>query len=170
MVKWRIKPRILKELATEIAPILNIIFTISLNTGEVPSDWKNANVSPVFKEGGRFKAENYRPISLTCICCKLMEHIITSHIVNHTDGHNILYPKQHGFRSKRSCETQLIEFVDDITNNMSAGKQTNVLIMDFSKAFDKVCHSLLMHTQEHYGIRGMKISGLLASRLIEPKQ
>ena len=61
---------------------------------------------------------------------------------------------QHGFCSKRSCETQFIEFVDDITKNMSAVKQTNILIMDFSKAFDKVSHSLLLHKLEHHGIRG----------------
>jgi hypothetical protein len=71
--------------------------------------------------------------------------------MNHADKSNIL---QHGFRSKRPCETQLIEFIDEVTINMSAGKQTDVLIMDFSKAFDKVSHSLLVHKLDHYGIRG----------------
>ena len=149
-----IRPKVLKELAPELAPILTIIFRKSLETGEIPPDWRLANVSPVYKKGDRHKAENYRPISLTCICCKLMEHIVTSHIMNHADKNNILYPLQHGFRSKRSCETQLIEFVDEITINMSSGKQTDVLIMDFSKAFDKVSHSLLVHKLDHYGIRG----------------
>ena len=64
------------------------------------------------------------------------------------------YPMQHGFRRKRSCETQLLEFVDDVSSNMSSGKQTDVLVMDFSKAFDKVSHSLLIHKLNHYGIRG----------------
>ena len=73
-------------------------------------------------------AESYRPISLTCICCKLMEHVITSHIMQHADRNNILYPLQHGYRRNRSCETQLIEFIDDVTNNMASGKQTDVLI------------------------------------------
>jgi hypothetical protein len=54
-----------------------------------------------------------------------------------------MYPLQHGFRSKRSCETQLIEFIDEVTTNTSAGKQTDVLVMDFSKAFDKVSHGLV---------------------------
>ena len=66
-----IRPKILKELAAEIAPILTIIYRRSLETGEVPPDWRSANVSPVYKKGDRYKAENYRPISLTCICCKL---------------------------------------------------------------------------------------------------
>ena len=96
-------------------------------------------------------AINYRPISLTCIACKLMEHIITSHIMKHADTHNILYPLQH--------ETQLIECVDDITRNIDAGKQTDCLIMDFSKAFDKVTHSLLQHKLDHYDIRGKPASG-----------
>ena len=74
--------------------------------------------------------------------------------MSHADRNNILYPLQHGFRSKRSCETQLLEFVDDVSSNMSSGKQTNVLVMDFSKTFDKVSHSLLIHKLNHYGIRG----------------
>jgi hypothetical protein len=64
--------------------------------------------------------------------------------MSHADRNNILYPLQHGFRSKRSCETQLLEFVDDVSSNMSSGKQTDVLVMDFSKTFDKVSHSLLI--------------------------
>ena len=74
--------------------------------------------------------------------------------MKHAERANILFPLQHGFRKGRSCETQLIEFTDDITKNMENGKQTDVLIMDFSKAFDKVSHSLLLHKLDHYGIRG----------------
>ena len=87
-----IKPKVLKELATHIAPILYVIFGVSLDTGVVPRDWRCANVSPVYKKGEKYIAENYRPISLTCICCKLMEHIVTSHIMNHADNNSILYP------------------------------------------------------------------------------
>ena len=83
-----------------------------------------------------------------------MEHIITSHIMNHADRNRIMYPLQHGFRRGLSCETQLIEFIDDVTINLDKGKQTDCLIMDFSKAFDKVSHSLLIHKLNYYGIRG----------------
>ncbi|XP_062593499.1 uncharacterized protein LOC134254977 [Saccostrea cucullata] len=159
-----IKPRVLKELADSVTPILTIIFRKSLKSGEIQLEWRKAHVSPIFKKGDRYKAENYRPITLTCICCKLMEHIITSHIMQHADTNNILYPLQHGFRSKRSCESQLIEFIDDITNHMAAGKQTDVLIIDFSKAFDKVSHSLLIHKLRHYGIQG-KVHNWIASFL-----
>ena len=74
--------------------------------------------------------------------------------MNHADSHNILYPLQHGFRKSRSCESQLIEFVDDISKNLEEGKQSDILIMDFSKAFDKVSHSLLIHKLNGYGITG----------------
>ena len=108
------------------------------------------NGTPVFKKGNKCDASNYRPISLTCICGKLLEHIITSHIMNHGEINKILCPLQHGFRKDRSCETQLVEF----TSNLENGKQTDVLVMDFAKAFDKVHHSLLVHKLYHYGIRG----------------
>jgi hypothetical protein len=72
-----IKPKLLKELATETAPILTILFWKSFDTGEVPSDWRNANVSQVFKKGKKYKAENYRPISLACICCMLVSNFRT---------------------------------------------------------------------------------------------
>ena len=74
--------------------------------------------------------------------------------MKHASANNILYDLQHGFRSKRSCETQLLGFVDDIQRNMSGNKQTDVIIMDFAKAFDKVDHNSLSHKLEHYGIRG----------------
>ena len=91
----------------------------------------------------------FRKTSITaCICCKLMEHIVTRHTVNHADKHNILYNMQHGFRKKLSCETQLVEFIDDVTRNLDSGQQSDCLIMDFSKAFDKVTHILLIHNME----------------------
>ena len=73
--------------------------------------------------------------------------------MRHADDQNIVYPLQHGCRSKRSGESQLIEFIDDISKSMDNGKQS-VLVMDFSKAFDKVSHPLLVHKLHHYGIRG----------------
>ena len=74
--------------------------------------------------------------------------------MQHAKENNILYPLQHGFRKGRSCETQLIEFVDDISKNLQEGRQTDIFIMDFAKAFDKVNHSLLIHKLRYYGIDG----------------
>ena len=150
-----ITPRVLKELSDEIALIVQLIYKRSYDTGEVPSSWRTAHVCPVFKKGKKFDPINYRPVSLTCICCKIMEHLVTSHIMGHSDRFNILYKMQHGFRRKFiSCEIQLIEFIDDVTKYLDNGQQTDCLIMDFSKAFDKVSHSLLVHKLQHYGIRG----------------
>ena len=147
-----ISPRILKELAHTIAPVLTTIFRRSYDTGEVPDTWRKANVVPIYKKGTKSDPSNYRPISLTCIACKIMEHVIASNIMQHGNNHNILYDLQHGFRAKRSCETQLIEFSSDLFNNMQEGKQTDVLILDFSKAFDKVGHQRLICKLDYYGV------------------
>jgi hypothetical protein len=92
-----ISPRILKEPATDISPLLQLIFQKSLDTGVVLDDWCIANVSSVYKKGQKSLAENYRPISLTSVCCKTMEHILASKIMKHGEENNILYPLQHGF-------------------------------------------------------------------------
>lgn len=96
---------ILKEAAEHISPYLTIIHQKSLDTGAIPDDWRAANIVPVFKKGEKHKASNYRPVSLTSICCKLLEHIVHSTIMDHFDRHQILCDHKHGFRSKRSCET-----------------------------------------------------------------
>ena len=153
-----IKPLVMKETATTIAPALTAIFKKSLDTEEVPEDWRTANVSPIFKKGTRYTASNYRPVSLTCISSKLVEHIVPSCILDHADKNNILYSLQHGFRSSRSCESKLLSFTDDVSKNLNNNRQTNILIMDLSKAFDKVDHSLLCYKLKKYGIRG-KING-----------
>ena len=150
-----ISPRVLKELSDEIAPILTTIYQSSIQSGEVPSDWKEANVTPIFKKGEHYEPANYRPVSLTSVCCKVMEHILTSTIMTHLENNDILCHQQHGFRKRRSCETQLLGFTDELMNSMVQGKQTDILIMDFAKAFDKVNHSLLIHKLQYYGIRGI---------------
>ena len=97
---------------------------------------------------------NYRPVSITCVCSKLMEHIVTKHVVSHQEKYKILYDLQHGFRSKRSTETQLIAFSQDILKNLHSGQQTDVVIMDFAEAFDKVSHWRLAVKLRNYGITG----------------
>ena len=149
-----ITPIVLKQLAHVIAPILTEIYRKSYSTGEVPRDWRRANVVPIYKKGDRSDPSNYRPISLTCIASKLMEHVLASNIMSHAETHDLLYHLQHGFRKQRSCELQLTGLVSDLTNNMHHGKQTDILVMDFSKAFDKVGHGRLLHKLDHYGVKG----------------
>ena len=144
--------RFLRELSSEVAPVLSTIFRFSLITGKVPSQWRNANVTPVFKKGDKSLASNYRPISHTSACSKLCEHIIAKSIMTHLELNNILSDFQHGFRAKRSCKTQLITFWDEIVKNSNSGGQTDVIIMDCSKAFDVVPHNLLFLKLRYLGI------------------
>ena len=151
--------RVLKECSSEISPMLALIYNESLAQGTVPDDWRQANVAPVFKKGEKYNAANYRPVSLTCICCKTLEHIIVSNINKHLAFESILADCQHGFRSQRSCETQLVQFYHDMISNLDGArdrsqKQTDVIIMDFAKAFDKVPHRRLLYKLGYYGIRG----------------
>ena len=133
-----VPPRLLRQLADIIAPALTRIFQISLDKGAVPKEWRTASVVPIFKKGDKSNAANYRPVSLTAICSKLQERILCSNIMDHITTHSILSDSQHGFRSRRSCETQLITTIQDIAKNLSEGKQVDAILLDFSKAFDKV--------------------------------
>ena len=149
-----IKPVVLKELRCQIAPILQIRLQKSIDSGTLPSDWTKGNVAPLYKNGPQSDPSNYRPITLTCILCKLTEHIIASNISAHFTRYNILYDLQHGFRERRSCETQLIQLVDDLARTLVAGQQSDLILLDFSKAFDKVSHSKLLYKLHEHGIRG----------------
>ncbi|MEW8544058.1 MAG: reverse transcriptase family protein, partial [Candidatus Thiodiazotropha sp.] len=131
-----LKPLVLQRLRETLAPMIQVIFQRSLTMGQVPRDWNDANVCPLFKKGDSSLASNYRPISLTCILCKCLEHIVASNLVSHLDSRNILFDLQHGFRAKRSCETQLTMLVEDLAREAISGGQTDLVLLDFSKAFD----------------------------------
>ncbi len=108
-----IPDRILKETAGTIALYLAAIYKQSLSSGELPQDWLDANISPVFKKGSRYEAAKSRPISLTSVsvCCKTMEHVICTHILSHLDRNDILSNLQHGFRKGYSCDSQLLPVI-----------------------------------------------------------
>ena len=149
----QIPPWFLKEYAHEIGPILTLIYQASINSGIVPSRWKYANVCGVFKGGQKSNPCNYRPISLTCIASKVLEHIVHSHVMKHLDSHRILTDVQHGFRAKRSTVTLLIINIHDLAKTIQDNKSVHAAILDFSKAFDKVPHQRLLRKLEYYGIR-----------------
>ena len=148
---------VLKEAKEEIAPFCNFIFNQLLTTGQVPRDWKCANVSPVFKKGSKKEASNYRPVSLTSVPCKIMEHIIFHHIMGHLDEHHLLVNYQYGFRRGHSCESQLLTIVKHLARNLDHSKQTDVLLLDFSKAFDTVPHRRILKKLDHHEICGQLI-------------
>ena len=154
--------QILKEYAEDIAPILQVIFQQSLDTGVVPEDWKTANVVGVFKKGDRHQPSNYRPVSLTCVSCKLLEHIVFRAVMDHVDFHKILKFFQHGFREKHSCETQLINTIEDLARGLDNHQQLDMLILDFSKAFDLVGHQRLLNKLQYYGITNSTLQWISA--------
>ena len=95
-----------------------------------------------FKKGDRALACNYRSVSLTCLRCKLLEHIVCSNIMAHLDERKLLLDRQHAFRKWHSCETQLIAVINDWAKSwITADKLT--FILDFEKAFDIPPHELL---------------------------
>jgi hypothetical protein len=149
-----IPPWFLKEYGTEIGPMLAAIFQTSIDSGCTPSKWKHANVCGVHKNGPKSDPANYRPISLTCISSKVLEHIIHSHVMKHLEQHAILTDVQHGFRAKRSTVTQLILAIHDMAKAIQDNKSIHAAVLDFSKAFDKVPHKRLIIKLQYYGIHG----------------
>lgn len=109
-----------------INTIVSHIFSQSLDEGTLPDDWKVAKVIPLYKSGDRHCPGNYRPISLASIPCKILEHIIYSHLVEHLEFHSFFLPNQHGFRRTFSCETQLVSFVHDLHRVLDRGKKGNL--------------------------------------------
>ena len=116
--------------------------------------WRKALVIPIFMKGSKSDASNYRPISLTSVLCKLCEHILHPTILTHLANHKILSDAQHGFRKRRSCDTQLLLALNDFARGLEDKSQADIIFLDFAKAFDKVSHQGLLRKAYYYGIRG----------------
>ena len=128
-----LSPQLLKLVAEELAPALTIIFQQSYDLSSTPKDWNSAIVMPIYKKGLKSYPSYYRPISLTSICCKIVEHIMFSHIAKHISKNNIIINEQHGFRNKLSTMTQLINTTTDLANTLNNKGQTDIIFLDFSK-------------------------------------
>ena len=152
-----IPARFLKECAVEIAPAIAQFYQQSLDEGTVPDEWRQQNVHPIFKKGSKADPANYRPVALTAILCKQLEHCFSSALHTHLDNHKWLQTYQHGFRKNLSTVTQLLTAITDLFWAMSRGEITDSIIVDFSKAFDKVDLELLLHKLDHIGVKSNQL-------------
>ena len=149
-----IGPRILQETSKIIAYPLKLIFESSLKESKCPNEWKIATVVPIYKKGPKGKPENYRPVSLTSIVCKVFESLIKDDMTSHLERNLLISNSQHGFRKGLSCATNLIEFMNKVTEAADEGLSVDVFYLDFAKAFDKVPKQRLLTKLKAKGIDG----------------
>ena len=145
-------PEVIKPLAAVLSGPVAELFNQCLREGRLPGDWKRSQVVPIHKGGSAEEPANYRPVSLTSIILKALERIVRDRMAVHLTGNNLLSPAQHGFRKNKSCLTNLLSFLDEVTERMDRGEEVEVCYLDFQKAFDSVCHRLLLKKLEAYGI------------------
>lgn len=150
----KLPAKFLVETSDSIAfPILKI-FENSLRIGTIPMQWKMSNVTPIYKSGDRSDPNNYRPVSLTCHICKIFESIIKDTIIGHLEQHDIIKANQHGFTKGKSCLSNLLSFLEFVSDNIDSHCPVDVIFLDFKKAFDRVPFNLLLHKLKSYGIDG----------------
>ena len=147
-------PYLLKNIVSAISSPLCLLFQSFLSVGRVPSAWKIAHIIPFYKKGDSSDPSNYRPISLTSVFCKLMERIVVADMLSYLRNHSLISKQQHGFLSKRSTTTNLLESLNDWSVSFENGTHQTIAYIDFAKAFDSVCHSKLVTKLRHYGISG----------------
>ena len=144
-----------KNTVDSISYPLSILCNLSLQTADIPSVWKLASVTPIFKQGSPSDPSNYRPISLTCIASKLIEAGIKQHLLAHMKNSGLLSNAQHGFMARKSTTTNLLECCSDWNLALRSHKAVDVIYLDFAKAFDSVVHSKLVAKLNSYGINNM---------------
>ena len=143
---------LLKTLCSQLALPLCHIYTISFNSQQVPDDWKHANVKPLFKQGVASDPNNYRPISLTSTCCRVMERIINKELLDYLLDNSLITKQQHGFIRYKSTCGNLLECLQDWVLSIDNKRVTDVIYIDFKKAFDRVSHKKLLLKLSSYDI------------------
>ena len=160
-------PLLLKNIADLISLPLSILFQKSLEEGLLPDDWLKACVTAIHKKGDKNSPNNYRPVSITSIICKLMESIVRDEIVDHMVKYNLFSKQQHGFVPFRDCMTNLVTCLELWTEMIEEGDAIDVIYTDFSKAFDSVPHQRLLRKMKSLGIIGDTlgwVKGFLSNR------
>ena len=144
--------RVFVECANSISKYLSLLFYLCLNSGYLPNIWKSSIVVPIFKKGNRQLTGNYRPVSLCCVACKLLEFFIKESILAHFAVNNLFSNFQYGFVKGRSTTLQLLKILDDWTEALDNGFEVDVVYTDFEKAFDKVSHRKLLYKLDYYRV------------------
>ena len=162
-------PIFLHKCKQNILTPLAVIMNKSIKTGEIPEVWKEASITPIFKGGKKEEPSNYRPVSLTSQIAKLLERIIRWYLVTYLELINAFPDSQHGFRSFRSTVSQLLEHYDDIVSALEEKANIDVIMLDFSKAFDTIDISILLKKMKKLGIGG-SIAKWIGNFLIDRKQ
>ena len=160
---------LIKGCADELCKPIRLIWEKSMSSGIVPDYYKKAYVSPLYKKGNKAEAANYRPISLTSHIVKVYERVLRKVMVQFLEDNKILSCKQHGFRSGRSCLTQMLSHIDNIMLGLTENMDTDSIYLDYAKAFDKVDHELLLQKLQKYGF-GSQIINWVKSFLCNRKQ
>ena len=153
-----INPKLLLSLAENehFVNSVTTLFVKCFESGCIPLQWKTANVVALHKKGSKALASNYRPISLTCIMCKMYEQLIRQHVMNHV--RSSISNKQHGFLPGRSCLSNLLEALDIIFDMIANGENVDIFYLDFQKAFDTVPHFRLLVKLSSFGIHGKTLN------------
>ncbi len=121
-----IRPSLLQQFFSSLINLLTVIFNKSLETGEVPEEWKIANVTPIFKKGTKGCPGNYRPVSLTSVPCKLLESIVKDKLMQHLIDNKLIRESQHGFMPGKSCASNLVTFIDFVTKAVDDGESVDI--------------------------------------------
>ena len=164
-----ITPRLLRKCSEHLSKPLAIIFNKSLQTGDVPAAWREANVSPLFKKGDKTNPLNYRPVSLTSVVGKVLETIIRDQLVNHASVNSIIKIQQHGFMKKKSTLTNLLEYLEVLTKAKDQRVPVDINYLDCRKAFDTVPHRRLLLKLNDLGVHG-NILGWITGFLKDRRQ
>ena len=164
-----INPRLLKEASFILKYPLCRLFNMSLATCNFPSEWKLANVTPVFKKDCPSSLKNYRPISLISVVGKVMERCVYKHIYNYLLTNRIVTSNQSGFTPGDSAINQLLYITNEFGKALDEGKEIRVIFCDISKAFDRVWHKGLLRKLKSVGIRG-HLLGWIESYLSNRRQ